>query len=120
MSNLLEILTYLVSGGLVGKLIDVFLNRRRRKREGVADLMQTIDLLMKSNSQLVNDKIALEHKIAQIQAQIYHTPEPHKPLYPLSRRAIRKPPRTNKNDDDAPDDLSFQNDFCDAPLDEPP
>lgn len=120
MSNLLEIVTYLISGGIVGKLIDIFLNRRRRKREGVADLMQTIDLLMKSNSQLVNDKIALEHQIAQIQAQIYHRPAPQKPLYPNSRRALRKPPRVNKNETDENEQVFIEDEPCDSLFDEPP
>lgn len=121
MNDVIQILLSLIGGGVIGKLIDLFLSRKKRKKEGIESLMETIDMLMESNSSLIADKVDLEHQIARLKAQIHSAPSLHKPIYPRSRRMVRKPPRVNKNDDDT-QDFSPEgiDDPCPAPLDDEP
>lgn len=118
MTDLIQIIISLIGGGIVGQLINLILNRRKRKTEGIDTYAETIDKLLESNSRLIQEQIRLREHIAKLSAKYPVASFPSsvsKPLYMRRRCHLLKPKaikeNTSNNDADLP--------IVDAP-DEPP
>nr|DAW15922.1 MAG TPA: Peripherial benzodiazepine receptor associated protein [Caudoviricetes sp.] len=70
MSLIVDVIIALVGGGLVGTIVNVVTSRRSRKAEGIKSYQDTINMLMESNSVLVEERTRLMRALSDIQAQI--------------------------------------------------
>lgn len=70
MSAIVDVIIAFASGGLISTLINVFLSRRSRRAEGIKSYQDTIDMLMQSNSELIEDRTKLMQEISDLRAQL--------------------------------------------------
>ncbi len=70
MSAIVDVIIAFASGGLISTLINVFLSRRSRRAEGIKSYQDTIDMLMQSNSDLIEDRTKLMQEISDLRAQL--------------------------------------------------
>ena len=70
MSLIVDVIIALVGGGLVGTIVNVVTSRRSRKADGIKSYQDTIDMLMDSNSVLVEERTRLMKALSDLQAQI--------------------------------------------------
>ncbi|WP_315334174.1 hypothetical protein [Porphyromonas endodontalis] len=70
MSTIIDLVIAIVSGGLIGTIINVTTSRRHRKAEGIKSYQDTIDMLMETNSELIKERTRLMQELSDLQAQI--------------------------------------------------
>lgn len=70
MSLIVDVIIALVGGGLVGTIVNVVTSRRSRKAEGIKSYQETINMLMDSNSVLVEERTRLIKALSDLKAQI--------------------------------------------------
>ncbi|WP_297948438.1 hypothetical protein [uncultured Porphyromonas sp.] len=70
MSLIVDVIIALVGGGLVGTIVNVVTSRRSRKAEGIKSYQDTINMLMDSNSVLVEERTRLIKALSDLKAQI--------------------------------------------------
>lgn len=70
MSLIVDVIIALVGGGLVGTIVNVVTSRRSRKAEGIKSYQDTINMLMDSNSMLVEERTRLIKALSDLKAQI--------------------------------------------------
>lgn len=70
MSLIVDVIIALLGGGLVGTIVNVVTSRRSRKAEGIKSYQDTINMLMDSNSVLVEERTRLIKALSDLQAQI--------------------------------------------------
>ena len=69
MSLIVDVIIALVGGGLVGTIVNV-VTSRSRKAEGIKSYQDTINMLMDSNSVLVEERTRLIKALSDLKAQI--------------------------------------------------
>lgn len=70
MSLIVDVIIALLGGGLVGTIVNVVTSRRSRKAEGIKSYQDTINMLMDSNSVLVEERTRLIKALSDLKAQI--------------------------------------------------
>lgn len=70
MSLIVDVIIALAGGGLVGTIVNVVTSRRSRKAEGIKSYQDTINMLMDSNSVLVEERTRLIKALSDLKAQI--------------------------------------------------
>lgn len=70
MSLIVDVIIALVGGGLVGTIVNVVTSRRSRRAEGIKSYQDTINMLMDSNSVLVEERTRLIKALSDLKAQI--------------------------------------------------
>lgn len=70
MSLIVDVIIALVGGGLVGTIVNVVTSRRSRKAEGIKSYQDTINMLMDSNSVLVEERTRLIKALSDLKTQI--------------------------------------------------
>lgn len=70
MSLIVDVIIALVGGGLVGTIVNVVTSRRSRKADGIKSYQDTINMLMDSNSVLVEERTRLIKALSDLKAQI--------------------------------------------------
>lgn len=70
MSLIVEIIVAIISGGLVGTIVNVVTSRRARKVEGIKSYQETINMLMRTNSELIDERTKLMQEISDLNSKV--------------------------------------------------
>lgn len=70
MSLIADIIIALIGGGVIGTIVSVITSRHSRKTEGIKSYQDTIDMLMRTNSELIEDRTKLMQELSDLRSQL--------------------------------------------------
>nr|DAT66769.1 MAG TPA: Protein of unknown function (DUF1043) [Caudoviricetes sp.] len=69
MSLITDVLIALLGGGIVGTVVGLITSRHARKAEGIKSYQDTIDMLMRTNSELIESRTQLMQELSELRAK---------------------------------------------------